>query len=60
MEDYMWIIVFVILFILDLIFSRKKLKNWNELNGVDKMFLIRPLIILFVGIIAFLIKVFGK
>lgn len=58
MKNYYIEIVLILVLVIDLIFSKRDFKNWNKLNQIEKLYLLRPFLILIFGIIFLIMKNF--
>ncbi len=58
MKNYYIEIVLILVLVIDLIFSKRDFKNWNKLNQIEKLYLLRPFLILVFGIIFLIMKNF--
>ena len=58
MKNYYIEIVLILVLVIDLIFSKRDFKNWNKLDQIERLYLLRPFLILVFGIIFLIMKNF--
>ncbi len=58
MKNYCIEIILILVLVIDLIFSKRDFKNWNKLDSIEKLYLLRPFLILVFGIIFLIMKNF--
>lgn len=58
MNNFYIVIVLILVLVLDLMFSKRSFKNWNKLDQIEKLYLLRPFAILVFGIVFLIMKNF--
>ena len=58
MKNYCIEIILILVLVIDLIFSKRDFKNWNKLDSIEKLYLLRPFLILIFGVIFLIMKNF--